>query len=505
MATDSCKKIYILKSIPNKYLKVKKYLFKPLRAINLSIIAFLLSGVTAFSQQMPVLTFGFENPMLYNPASTVFKNSMNATLQYRQQWVGVPGAPETFVFSVDGKPSKNMGIGLAAYNDQTDIIGQLGIAGSYAYKFNFLSNHSLSLGLSAMIIRNQINYDKINANQPNETILFNYPQRASNFDAGIGFRYMYKDFLFVDFSAINLLKSKYSYEDQSLFKDNRFQLMTHYFISAGYTYKIQEGKYKVEPWIGLRSAQGLPLQYEGNVSFTWNDILKFTSGYRQDAGGYAALQVKIFESITIGYAHDFSNKYIRSISNGTNELYLSFKIFGRVPTTKDNINAKELKIIKKQSQEQYQEIERLQQENERLVKQQALNDSLVKNQKVEIDRLKEIFNKDKDAVDKVKEKYIIKEADIDSAVAVDNKERVKSIYVIVGAYLKLADAKLFQKILEREIGLETLIFEREDGQFYFVYTRQVKSQNEAEREYKRLKRLKVDTYINGNVWLYGEK
>lgn len=476
-----------------------------MRAINLSIIAFLLSAVSAFSQQMPVLTFGFENPMLYNPASTAFKNSMNATLQYRQQWVGMPGAPETFVFSVDGKPSKNMGVGMAAYNDQTDIIGQLGVAGNYAYKFNFLSNHSLSLGLSALIIRNQINYDKINAAQPDESILFDYPQKATNFDAGIGLRYMYKDFLFFDLSAVNLLKSKYSYEDQSAFKDNQFQLMTHYFISAGYSYKIQEGKYKIEPWISIRSAHGLPVQYEGNLSFDWNDILKFTGGYRQDAGGYAAIQVRIFESITLGYAHDFANKYIQSFSNGTNELYLSFKISGRTPTVKDNVSAKELKLIKKQSQEQYQEIERLQQENERLVKRQALNDSLVKNQKVEIDRLKEIFNKDKDAVDKVKEKYIIQEADIDSAVSADNKERVKSIYVIIGAYLKLADAKLFQTILEREIGLETLVFEREDGQFYFVYTRQVKSQNEAEREFKRLKRLKIDTYINGNVWLYGEK
>jgi hypothetical protein len=278
-------------------------------------------------------------------------------------------------------------------------------------------------------------------------------------------------------------------------------MMTHFITAVGYVQKLNEGKYKIEPWICLRSAQGIPLQYEGNLSFEWNDVVKLTGGYRQDAGGYAAMQFRLFQSITIGYAHDFSNKYIKTVSNGSNEVLLSFRISGKTQTARENVSSKELKNLKKQSQEQSQEIERLQQENEHLVKQQAVRDSMVANQKAEIDHLKSIFTKDKAEVDKIKEKYEVKEIDLDSVTS----QNSKSFYVIIGAYLTLADAKFFQKILEREAGLQTLVFEREDGKYYFVYSRQVKSRDEANREFKRLTKMKIDTYINGHIWIYGEK
>lgn len=476
------------------------------KALMLTLFTTLFFTITSVGQQLPVLTFGFETPIIYNPASSPFKNSRDISLQYRQQWVGIPGAPETIILSTNAKPAENMGLGLFAFSDQTNILGQVGLAGNYGYRIKFSENYALSLGLSASLINNQIHFDKIKATATDEPIIFSSTQKATNFDIGFGVRYSFKNNLFLDLSAINLLQNQFSYEDQASFKGANIQLMTHYYISMGYKYLLENGKYQIEPWVSIRSVQGTPAQYEANISFDWNETVKFTSGYRQADGLFAALQVRVFESITLGYAHDFANRNIKGVSNGSNELFLSFKISKATPSFKEKSATDDIRIIKKQSQEQYQEIERLQQENERLVKQQALNDSLVKNQKVEIDKLKEVFLKDKDAVDRIKEKYIVRETEVDSLVSVSkmNNEESKRIYVIVGAYLTLADAKLFQKILEREIGLQTLIFEREDGRYYFVYTRQVKSSDEVKKEFKRLKRLNIDSYINGNLWLYGE-
>lgn len=480
---------------------------KYITAFILTIGAFLLPLLALHGQQLPVLTFGFESPQLFNPAISAQQKHVNVALQYRQQWVGMPGAPETFLLSADGSPAENMGVGFTAYNDETNIIGRLGVSGNYAYNIKIAAEHSLSLGLSAILMRNQIYYDRIKANKPEEALLLNYAQKATAFDAGFGLRYSYKSLFYVDMSAINLLKSRLTYQDQASFKENQYQLMTHYFLALGYNHAIQDGKYKIEPWLSLRSAQGVSFQYETNLSLEWNETVKLTGGYRQDEGFLAAIQVRVFGSVTLGFAHDFSRGRLKSVSNGTNEIYLSYRFSKEKNSFKERTTSKEIKTIKRLTQEQSQEIERLQQENERLVRQQALNDSLVKDQKVELDRLKEIFKKDKEAVDKIKEKHFIKETEVDSIVSVSssNESAVKSIYVIVGAYLTLADAKLFQKILEREVGLQTLIFEREDGRYYFVYTRQVKSGDEARREFKRLKRLKIDPYINGNVWLYGER
>lgn len=476
-----------------------------MKKIFIYITITLLSVISSFGQQLPLMTLGFENPQFYNPAATAFGNGLNASFGYRQQWVGIPGSPETFVLSIAGKPTEKMGLGLSIYNDQTDILGQLGLFGNYAYKFKVQENHFIGLGLSAELIHNQVFYDRIKASQTDEDVLLDYSEKGTKFDAGTGLRYSYKNIFYVDLSALNLMKARYTYEEQNSFKKQQFQLITHYLVSAGYKFILEEGKYKIDPWMSFRSAQGLPLQYEGNLSFTWNDIVKATGGYRQDAGAYAAVQFRLFESVNIGYAHDFTNKYIKSISGGSNEIFLSIRIAGKVKTARDNISSKEINILKKQSQEQFQEIERLQQENQRLVKQQALNDSLVAGQKEEIEVLKSIFSKDRAEVERAREKYEVKESEIDSIASANNENKLKSFYVIVGSYLTLADAKFFQKILEREAGLQTLVFEREDGKYYFVYSRQVKSQDEANREFKRLKKMNLDSFINGNIWVYGEK
>ena len=464
-----------------------------------------ISVVKGVSQQLPVLTLGFENPQFYNPAASAFKNSLNATLQTRQQWVGIPGAPETYIFSVDGKPAENMGIGLLMYNDRTDIIGQLGFTGNYAYKIKINDNHTIGLGLSAQLYHNQVYYDRIKASEPDEDVLLNYPEIGTKFDAGAGLRYAYKDLLYIDFSAINLIRNHFTYEEQQAFKKQQFQLIANYITSVGYVYRLKDGIFKIEPLLTMRSAQGLPLQWEGNISFSYNEVIKVTGGYRQTAGAYAAMQFKLFESISIGYAYDFPNKYLKGITSGSNEIFLSIRLKGNSQTPKDRGSFKDIKNLQKQSQEQYQEIERLQQENERLVKQQAVNDSMMVNQKAEIDHLKSIFTKDRTETDKAKEKYEIKETEIDSLVSSNKNLKTKNFYVIVGSYLTLADAKFFQKILEREGGLQTLVFEREDGKYFFVYSRQVKSQDEANREFKRLKKMKLESFINGNTWIYGEQ
>jgi hypothetical protein len=150
----------------------------------------------------------------------------------------------------------------------------------------------------------------------------------------------------------------------------------------------------------------------------------------------------------------------------------------------------------------------LQQENERACKAtgQTTEDKLNK-PKAGLDKLKKIFEKRQNRNGQgLKRKYENDINEIDTLESVnDSAKTQKDFYMIVGAYLTLADAKFFQKVLERELGLQTLIFEREDNKYFFVYTQKVHSREEANKEYRRLKRMNIGQYINGNVWIYGEK
>jgi type IX secretion system PorP/SprF family membrane protein len=471
----------------------------------LLLILIILLPITLEAQQIPVLSLSSKNSVFYNPSHVGLADELRATMQYRQQWVGLSGAPQTMILSLDGNVSDKMGLGLVFYNDVTDIFSQTGCFGDYSFKIDMGKGHQLRLGIGVGFVQNKIDFSKINAQVPTEDNILNYSEKGTKLDAGFGLRYSFKQ-LYFDFSAQNLINSRYSYEDQSNFRNNKFRMVNHFVSAVGYLYNIPKTQFSLEPWLGVRTVQGAPVQVDGNLTVTYNKIIGLTGGYRQDAGFYTGVSFNLFERFSIAYAYDFPNKYLSPVVKGSNEIIISYRFKKRGAQPESRASSGDLKKIQKQNQEQFQQIDKLQQENERLVKQLANTEDKLTNQKQELDKLKEIFEKDKYEMTKVKEKYEVDINEIDSLESIsDSAKTQKDFYMIVGAYRTLADGKLFQKILERELGLQTLIFEREDNKYYFVYTQKVHSREEANKEYRRLKRMNIGQYINGNVWIYGEK
>ena len=477
--------------------------FNWMNKVFLTILLIIPLIITA--QQMPVMSTSFKNSIFYNPSHVGMENDLRATMQYRQQWVGISGAPETMILSLDGGVAENMGLGLVVYNDATDIFSQTGFFGDYSYNLGLRKSHKIRLGLGFGVVQNRIDYTKITADYPNEDNILNYSEKGSKIDAGFGLRYSFKK-LYLDFSVSNLLNNRYMYDDQSNFRTNKFRMVNHFVSAIGYSYAVPKTSFNCDPWIALRSVQGSTAQLEGNLSVTYKNNITLTGGYRQDAGFYGCVQFKIFERFNLGYVYDFPNRYLNSVVSGSNEILISYRFARKSGTSGSRFVSSDLKKIQKQNQEQFQEIEKLQQENERLVKQLANTEDKLSNQKEELERLKEIFEKDKGEMLRVKEKYEIDISEIDSIEnSNDSISSQKDYYIILGAYLTLADAKFFQKILERELGLQTLVFEREDSKYFFVYTKKVHSRDDVNKEFRRLKRMNIGEFINGNLWIYGEK
>jgi cell division septation protein DedD len=90
------------------------------------------------------------------------------------------------------------------------------------------------------------------------------------------------------------------------------------------------------------------------------------------------------------------------------------------------------------------------------------------------------------------------------APAADYAPKTGKYYIVVGSYFNLEDAKAYQKILQREMGLATQVVSRADRKFFFVVSKEVKSNAEAQERMKDLKSKGIDNFINGNLWIYGE-
>ena len=89
-----------------------------------TIIFTLLTGGNIFSQQLPLGSQYYVNMYSFNPAE-VGTSTLQTYFSHRSQFTGITNGPQTSYLSVDG-PTKydNMGLGLIAMTDKTDILSK---------------------------------------------------------------------------------------------------------------------------------------------------------------------------------------------------------------------------------------------------------------------------------------------------------------------------------------------------------------------------------------------
>ena len=71
--------------------------------------------------------------MTVNPAFAGQQNRWIISGIYRNQWLGMPDAPETYALNVDG-PLKIGGVGLNLMNDKLGVQNMLHLMLNYSYK-----------------------------------------------------------------------------------------------------------------------------------------------------------------------------------------------------------------------------------------------------------------------------------------------------------------------------------------------------------------------------------
>ncbi len=456
------------------------------------------------AQQTSLINHEKINTFFINPANSGINNKSNVYLLYRNQWKGFPGAPETAMLTIDGSvKSKKIGLGLIFSNDNTHIIGQTKGLGAFSYHFNTSKTQKLYLGLSVGFIQNRIYFDRIDVDDFSDLTIQENMETMTNFDANFGLTYKFRDLEF-GFITAQLLAGRFQYEKQADSKELRYSMIRHYLGTLKYDFKFKGTKHIITPSVLVRSVQGATAQFEGGALYTWKESMWGGVTYRHGYGLSFMAGLKLYQNITASYSYDYSLNDISDYSGGTHEILLGFHFTGKRKDSEDyglNNKRKNYKDMKKMSQEQFEKMEELELENEKLKKEIKKNEDAIKNQKEEIDRLENNYKKDEKEIEEIIKRYRYTENKSDS-VEIEDIDKDKSFYVIVGAYLNIDDVKLLQKILKREIKLNTRVIARNDNKYYFVYTNKYKTKDEAVSEIKRLYKLNIKDLINGKIWMY---
>lgn len=291
-------------------------------------MAFSLSN---FAQQLPQYSQYMLNRYVINPASAGSENYFVGQTNYRNQWAGIKDAPSTYILSVNGPLSSNMGIGGYVFSDVTGPTQRNGFSLSYAYQIKLNSSVKLAMAINAGLLQFTVDGTEITFGEDGDDILASAQENNLFPDAGFSL-YLFGSNYFFGASAPQLIRNQLDFKNS--IKDPTGRLTSHYFITGGYTYSLND-EFEIEPSMLLKYVSPVPLQYEFSVRAVYRQFAWIGASYRRSDAIVMLLGFTLQENISVGYAYDFIQSDLGNYSSGSHEIMLSIKFNKRKSAIKN--------------------------------------------------------------------------------------------------------------------------------------------------------------------------
>lgn len=289
------------------------------------------------AQNQPIYNQFFLNPFIYNPAYAGKNPNSMAYLNYRQQWVGIDGAPISYTFMYDTEFKSGLSFGIIAQNDTRGIISTSSGQITIGYGIKFTDSHGLRFGLSAGAGTNSLDLSDDFTDAAIQNALDN-----NFFLLGrVGLNYYYKD-LNLSFSIPDLFKRQLlSTSDLSPIEVDP---LSNYMIMASGKVNLVPKTLVFNPHVLYRATEDGTNYIEAVGVFDIKELVWIGGSYRQNYGVTGLAGIKVKNYITIGYGYEIPTSQLSGISNATHEIQLSIRLGkDKIKEAQDKIAALEAK------------------------------------------------------------------------------------------------------------------------------------------------------------------
>lgn len=312
----------------------------------LSCVIFLFSMTTVYAQQNIQFTQYIFNSLSVNPAYAGYKEEWFGQLGLRSQWVGLDGAPQTAILSIDGVTNpidKRHGVGLQFTADKLGPQSATSAYVNYAFRIRLddFDTKRLSFGLGAGVTQYSLDgtvLDPVMAGDPNIPA-----NRINNFipDVRFGMHYSSPSW-YAGVSIMDLLSGDQS---NNIFRwDNtttdNLRRQPHIYVMAGALWNL-EGGVRFRPSLLWKEDFKGPSSLDLNAMFILGDRFWVGAGWRtgvtawiKDYERYTGhhlskrnsfsgiVQFYATERFRVGYSYDYIVSRLSSVQNGTHEVTL---------------------------------------------------------------------------------------------------------------------------------------------------------------------------------------
>ena len=280
-----------------------------------------------FAQQDPHYTQYMYNMNVINPAYAGSKDNMAGSFMYRQQWVGLDGAPKTATFSIHSPVGKNVGLGLSAISDKIGPVVENNIYTDFSYTLNLGNNNRLAFGLKAGATLHNVGLFSDIGNgyiqQPGD-LAFSENSSTANLNLGTGLFY-YNDNYYLALSIPNMLNSKHLDVTRN---GQLYQFgsdVQHYFLTGGYVFNLSANT-KFKPSFLMKSAVNVPTSIDASANFMMYNKFEVGGSYRINDSFGAMVNFAINPNLRIGYAYDYIISDLNVTTQASHEIMLLFDL-----------------------------------------------------------------------------------------------------------------------------------------------------------------------------------
>lgn len=333
-----------------------------------------------FSQNEIIVNQYSQNIFALNSSNSSLANQGEANLYYKKLWSGFSDSPEFSQLTLSGPvKNKNIGLGLNLTYQQIGLFSYFNAQSSFSYKLKLNDINFLSFGLQAGIKRLQINFNKINAKDPDEFL--DFPQQQASTIPSADFSMSYKRKTLLIFASANqLLAGKLKYSDATYQTALTSQLIPYYLIGLKWDKSLP---FQLNNSVMLinRSHQGLPVQVEISDVVTWHHKFSIGLGYRQTYSAYALARFQLMPDLSAGYSYEYNVNGLNKYTNGGHEINICYQ-FSKGNKDGDSKN----KLSDKNITDVYDELDLV---NKKLEKNEKRIDSLT----VDVIELRDELNK----------------------------------------------------------------------------------------------------------------
>ena len=293
----------------------------------LYIVLILTYASYIHAQQDPNYTQYMYNMNVMNPAYAGSKENMAGSFMYRQQWVGLEGAPKTATFSLHSPIGKNVGLGISAISDKIGPVEENNVYADFSYTLNLGGSNRLALGLKAGATFHKIGLFSDIGNgyiqQPGD-LAFSENTNSAKLNIGTGLFY-YTEKYYLAFSIPNMLNSKHLDVTQN---GQLYQFgsdVQHYFITGGYVFNLSDNT-KFKPSFMMKSAFNVPTSMDLSTNFLFYNKFEAGASYRLNDSFGAMVNFAISPTIRIGYAYDYIISDLKVTTVASHEIMVLFDI-----------------------------------------------------------------------------------------------------------------------------------------------------------------------------------